>query len=792
MTEESVIIDLQNLKSKDSNQKWEAVNNLKSFLKSNPSDYRSKLIVKSFLILVKDSDDRIRETTFSTLITILTDFKQVEDLVINGFNDANPGVRALALEWMNVNKYPKLTDFTIRSLKDPKEVVQKIALDIVASQEIHGIENILTNMLQTSINASTGLRRSIIYALGKLKTEQAIGLLLEIMQNKNYDDWTRNQASSALEHMGGSELIIPFLKNLIDPNEYVRETAASYLSKNKENIVPIIRRSRQIEFLAFLKFGSENTKKDFSDNLHILLIDLEPELKEFHKKLLEKEKFTFKEISSQLNTSELAVKILINEILEIPLLELKDGSLMTETGLIKLITSLINEKRSLYFPELIKKDPFKGIQSENIKAISNKIDSIQWSSPNFIVHKTELEEIYNTLQTSGILSLKEIAKMLNQPVERIKIELIDEFKEEIQGWYNSLGEFFTIDYLTRIINEKISKDKILAVPVLLKSLGNPKVDTEKIKEIIKHTHEGKWLDDIQVFIDISEFNNLIENASRLDEGIVQHLLKHIDLNFSIFLNSLKKIVTIKTFKTKDGKLISLESLYQPIQERIIGKGYLSILTLLNESKLDKSLQNEILDYISNEFSGRFNIDKTYFFSEELILKVEEEVKLFSRLNFDIIAYKLDLPKIIVEIIIQQILVIKGFVNKTGEFITSKGIKEEINRILEYKGEIPLGELFEVLEISEDEKHQETVRNLILSEKKFIQGANQQIFFTQKRAMNIVLFFLKKPETRTKELIEWAELINLTNLPKEILKQILESLVSNQLIPGVLDKKGYRP
>jgi len=792
MTEESVIIDLQNLKSKDSNQKWEAVNNLKTFLKSHPSDYRSKLIIKSFLILVKDPDDRIRETTFPTLITTLTDSKQIEDLVLSGFNDPNPGVRALALEWMNVNKHPKLTDFTIRSLKDPKEVVQKIALDIVASQEIHGIENILINMLQTSKNASTGLRRSIIYALGKLKTEQAVGLLLEIMQNRDYDDWTRNQASSALEHMGGSELIIPFLKNLIDPNEYVRETAASYLSKNKENIIPIIRRSKQIEILAFLKFGSESTKKDFSDILQILLTDLEPELKEFHKKMLEREKFTFKEISNQLNTNIMAVKILIEEILEIPLIELKDGSLMTETGLISLITNLITEKRSLYFPELIKKDLFKGIQSENLITILNKINIIHWSSSNFIVHKTDLEEIYNTLNTSGIISLKEIAKMLNQPVERIKIELIDGFKEDFKGWYNSSGDYLTVDYLRRIISEDISKDRILSVQVLLKSLGNPKIETEKIKEIIMQTFEGKWLKDLQVFIDISEFNNLLENASRIDEEMVKHLLKHIGIDFSTFLNSLKKIVTIKTFKTKDGNLIPLESLHQPIQERIRGKGYLSIITILNEFKLDKSLQTEIIDYISNEFSGRFNVEKTYFFSEQLILRVEEEIKLFSRINFDIIAYKLDLPKTVVEMIIQQILFIKGFMNKAGEFITIKGIKDEINRILEFKGEILLEELYEVLEISEDEKHQEVVRDLIFSEKKFIQGANQQIFFTQKRAMNIVLHLLKKPETRTKELIEWAELTGSTNLLKENLKLILESLISNQLIPGVLDKKGFRP
>jgi len=291
---------------------------------------------------------------------------------------------------------------------------------------------------------------------------------------------------------------------------------------------------------------------------------------------------------------------------------------------------------------------------------------------------------------------------------------------------------------------------------------------------------------------ISEFNNLLENASRIDEEMVKHLLKHIGIDFSTFLNSLKKIVTIKTFKTKDGNLIPLESLHQPIQERIRGKGYLSIITILNEFKLDKSLQTEIIDYISNEFSGRFNVEKTYFFSEQLILRVEEEIKLFSRINFDIIAYKLDLPKTVVEMIIQQILFIKGFMNKAGEFITIKGIKDEINRILEFKGEILLEELYEVLEISEDEKHQEVVRDLIFSEKKFIQGANQQIFFTQKRAMNIVLHLLKKPETRTKELIEWAELTGSTNLLKENLKLILESLISNQLIPGVLDKKGFRP
>ena len=49
MSEESVLIDLKNLKSPDPDMKWTAINNLSKYLKSNPADFRFRMILKSFL-----------------------------------------------------------------------------------------------------------------------------------------------------------------------------------------------------------------------------------------------------------------------------------------------------------------------------------------------------------------------------------------------------------------------------------------------------------------------------------------------------------------------------------------------------------------------------------------------------------------------------------------------------------------------------------------------------------------------------------------------------------------------
>jgi len=141
-----VIIDLKNLRSKDPDIKWEALNNLKKYLSTNPPSLRKKLIIKSFLALTKDPDDKIRETVFMTLLEIVKDPKSLESFVINGLNDSSPGIRSLALEWLHKNDNSRIREFTIKALRDSKEVVKKTALEIVAARQITGIETTLMDM----------------------------------------------------------------------------------------------------------------------------------------------------------------------------------------------------------------------------------------------------------------------------------------------------------------------------------------------------------------------------------------------------------------------------------------------------------------------------------------------------------------------------------------------------------------------------------------------------------------------------------------------------------------------
>ena len=225
MSEEDVIWDLKDIKSKDPDVKWTAVNNLGKYLDQDPSSssFRSKMIIKSFISMINDPNDTIRETIINTLFRHLKDRTQLETITINGIRDSNPSIRSLCLERLNTTNHQSINSKTIAALQDESEAVRKIAIDIVVSRQIHGVESQLLNLLKTE---KGGLRRSVIFALGKFQTAEAIGALTEIMGNPDFDDWTRNQASSALEHLGGKELIIPFIENLTDPNEYVRQTAS--------------------------------------------------------------------------------------------------------------------------------------------------------------------------------------------------------------------------------------------------------------------------------------------------------------------------------------------------------------------------------------------------------------------------------------------------------------------------------------------------------------------------------------------------------------------------------------
>ena len=64
-----MISDIRDLKSKNIDIKWSAINNLKNYLHSHPpTDFRSRMIIKSLLGMIKDPDSKIREAILVTLI----------------------------------------------------------------------------------------------------------------------------------------------------------------------------------------------------------------------------------------------------------------------------------------------------------------------------------------------------------------------------------------------------------------------------------------------------------------------------------------------------------------------------------------------------------------------------------------------------------------------------------------------------------------------------------------------------------------------------------------------------
>ncbi|MHA1975164.1 MAG: HEAT repeat domain-containing protein [Candidatus Hodarchaeales archaeon] len=791
MSEKSVIIDLKNLRSKDPGIKWEALNNLKKYLSTNPPSLRKKLIIKSFLALTKDPDDKIRETVFITLLETVKDPKSLESFVTNGLKDSSPGIRSLALEWLHKNDNPRIREFTIQALQDPKEVVKKTALEIVAARQITGIETTLLDMLNKDIDTSSGLRRSIIFALGKLKTEEAVGSLIGIMQNTEYDDWTRNQASSALEHVGGKEIIVPYIKNLADPNEYVRETAAAYLDRNRETAVEIITQSRNIEYLALLKHASEHTKKDFSELIETLTSELRHELEVFKADVLQKDKFSLHELAEQMNTIELVIKILLTSVLQLPLIKLEDGDYLTETGLKNLLLDILATKHSLYLPELIKKEPFKWLLLEQLEKVLEMLENAHRVTSDLFIDKNSFESIMNEYNENGLLEISKIASQLNLSDKVIKKDFIEGQNLTEKGWFNTRNEFFNEKFLIEVVRKEIEQYHSLSIKELLNRLGNPNIEHERIKLIISENFDGVWLEDILVFIEKHEFDNLRENSARLEEEGVKHILSAINLDYNTFLDSLRKVLKIEVFKTKDGQLIPLEKLYPMVKGIILSKGYIDILEFLKEQKLEENVHKELSQHIIKEYNVRSDPSQNLFVTEELIVKIEDELGKFSRINFSVTAFKLDIPEEILRRITGEILFVRGFHNKIGEFITEKGLSQEINGLLEFRQEFPINELYELLEINQDQKHKAVVREVVVSNHDLMILTNE-VVITHKQAIAKVLELLKQPEVQSKEFLTWQEFSDLTGIPKVDLVSIIESLTQNQLLPGTMQENGYKP
>ncbi|MFX0122836.1 MAG: HEAT repeat domain-containing protein [Candidatus Hodarchaeota archaeon] len=793
MSEESVIRDLKSLKLKDNDLKWTAINNLRHYLQANPdpTDFRYRMIVKSLLPFTKAPENNIRENAIITILEAIPDDKNVESLVNSALSDPSPGIRSLALEWLGNRNHPQFKTQAVKFLGDPAAIVRKTAMDLVVSHQIEGIE---TQLLQLLESETGGLRRSIIYALGKLKTPRAIGTLVGIMRNPDYDDWTRNQAGSALEHMGGRELIVPFIENLTDPNNYVRETAAAFLNKNEQEIVSAVMSKGKIDLIALLQHGSDTTKQNFDTVISTLCTQMAFAIKDLQTRLMTKDKVILSELAEELTSNLIAVKILIEKILNLKLIPLSDDIYLTETGLIRELQSKLDDNSSIHIPTLKREDPFDQISTETLEHAIKTIPGIFQANSGLFLKKEIYTNIVSEFEETGVLKIPAIAEEINVPIELVKSELIPVLYPSKDGWYDSHNNYITTKYLHDQLEQHIRQHRIISLSTFLSQIGNPRLEHSRLRSMINDRYQGVWFKNIGVFLEQTEFQKLQQESSRIDESRVKHLLVPIGMDFPSFLQNLQQKLDIQTYKTSDGQLIPLENLHPQLQQYILSKGYLSVPEFLREMKLDKiasTIKPIILDYITREFSGSTTPDTDYFFTEDLIADVTKEVEAKSRINFNVLAFKLDLATDILALIVKQILFIRGFTNTIGEFVTEAGINQEIQGILEYREEFTLQELFEILEIVKDKKNELIVCDLISDDSNLLISFDKEVVITQKRALSKVIDYIKQPVQQTKEIIPWEEISRQTNVSINDVRTILDSLIQNNLLSGTLTNKGYK-
>ena len=698
--DESVVWDLKEIRSKDPDVKWTAVNNLSKYLQSNPKNFRARMIVKSFLSMINDPNDNIRETIYSTLIACLTDSKGLESLIFKGLTDSSPSIRSLSLEWLHTSNHDSVTSQTVKFLQDSSDAVKKTAMDIVLARDIKNIENQLLELLK---NEKGVLRRSVIFALGKMKTTAAIDALTMIMRNPEFDDWTRNQASSALEHMGGTDLIIPYIENLIDPNEYVKQTAAAFLMKNEKDLESIIVTNQRLDYLAFLQHATDTTKHDFSNTVSNLTVQMSSTLLTLASKLQEKYVLVLNELTTELNIDPIAIKIIIDKFLDIKLFPQPEGRYFTKKGLKQILRDQFSKKNSLFLNDILKIKPFNEIESEIVKELLGELDNIILILQHLYLLKTDFEEIKERFEIKGLINIGEIASNIHQQPELIQNELIQVLNPNADGWMNDKKEYITSKYIYNHTNEIISQRKIIDLNQYLKVIGSPKIDFSILKQLIDSHTKGKWLNDINVFITQEQFEEIENNAIRIDEDRVKHLLEAINIKFPQFLASLQKILEIKTFKTKGGQLVSLESLFPIIEQEISDKPYFPISDFLKQNNLDESLKSTIIEHLNKLGPGKTDKKVDYFFLSSFLDTIQQECVNNARINFNVLSFKLNITSDILKLIVFDILEFDGINNNLGEFITFKGVENEYNAVLSASESMLLQTLVEILEIENNNK-----------------------------------------------------------------------------------------
>lgn len=793
MSESSVVIDLKNLKSTDHELRLSAVINIRRYLESNPEEFRVRMVRKSLQTLLRDNNDQVREAVFITLIGPgKEDPKLVAPLVFSILNepqDPNPGIRSFALEWLSEQGHSSLPEFTIKALNDQNKAVLNTALGIVTKHQITGVEPILLRLLETETG---GLRRAVIYALGKLKTPQAIGTLTQIMRDTEYDDLTRNQASSALGNIRiGKEVVVPFIENLADSNDYVRETAAAFLKKNESELITAVMEQGRLDLLALLHYGTRNTKQNFDTVVSALKTQMSFAIQDLRNRISSKEQLHYSELAAEYQSTEIAIKILIEDLLEIQFFPLADGMHLTEKGLKKLIQAEFDQFSVIQPPILQQRSPFNEIGKDILVSVLSSLPDVHQVSPELYITKSFQSEVTTSIQSTGFLSIPDLSNKTNLSPELITSVILPEIYPTNEGWLNSQQLFITPRFIKQKWSETLAQYRIQAFEKFLHELGNPQIEFRIFTELTEGTQVGKWLDDIQVFIDQIELEKLERNIGNIDENQVQHLLQVIGMNYSRFLDSLVKTLNIQVFRTDSGNAAPLEDILEAIRAQIQSQEYVNIEQFIHEQNLTKTsteVSVPILDYLRQNFVGRQDKGNKYFVQEELIIRVKTEINTHPRVNFDVMAFKLEIPSSLLLVIVDDILQLSGFTNSVGEFITEKGIQQEINGLLEHRQELALEELGEILDVNDE--HWVLINQLIDQDEKLLRTKDQRVL-TLKGAAGKVLYFINRPEQQAKELIRWEAFAYL-NFAPDLIQRIVTSMVHNKMLPGSLNTSGYRP
>ncbi|MFW9778853.1 MAG: HEAT repeat domain-containing protein [Candidatus Heimdallarchaeota archaeon] len=797
MSESSVVTDLRNLKAKNHEVRLSAVINLRRFLESSPEEFRERMVRKSLQTLTKDGNDQVREAAIITLIgTARETPKLVAPLVFSILSDPqdpNPGIRSYALEWLSEKGHSKLPDFTIKALKDPNKAVLNTALNIVVKHQIKGVEPILLRLLETETG---GLRRTVIYALGKLKTPRAIGALIEIMRNPEFDDLTRNQASSALEHMEeklSPEVTISFIENLTDSNEYVRETAAAFLKKSESEIIKTVIEQGKLDLLALLHLGTRNTKQNFDSAVSALQNQMSFAIEDFRSRVSNKSQFHYSELANEFQLTELTIKILIEDMLKLQLYPLSDGTIFTENGLKKLIKAEFEQFDVIQLPILLQRSPFDQIGKDILETVVSEISGTNRLSPEIYITEALLSEISDDIQNKGYFSLLDLSKRTNVSPERIREVILPKIYDPTDGWLNSEEVFLTRRFVREKWRMNLAQYKIQGFNKFIQELGNPQIEFREFVDFINGVHPGRWLEGLQVFIDLSELAKIEHDINNLGETEVQHLLPVIGIDFSDFLDSLVKSIKLQVFRVDSGKVTSIKNVLDLVKDHYDKHGYLHLEQFIQESgfsRLSTEIKRQISEFLLQEYVSRQDKDGRYYIEESLLTRVQNEISTHPRINFDVLAFKLELPDSILRIIVHEVLQLSGITNSVGEFITERGILQEINGILEYRQELALAELGEILDLDLGQSQLDLFHKLIDKNEKLVRTSDERIL-TLKNAAGRVLYFINRPEQQAKKIIRWGDFSTL-NIPPDLIRRMVTSMVQNNMLPGSLNKSGYHP